>query len=80
MENENENTPMKSIDCYEYDELKQVSLVINGKKTLDTHLSICAVGNHIQFDSESEVYRISKVLTQNGSLETYIDTTCVIVK
>jgi hypothetical protein len=80
MENEKDNTPLKWIDCYEYDELKKVNLVVGGKKTLDTHLGICAVGNHIQFESEPEIYRISKVISQNGSFETHIDTTCVKVK
>ena len=80
MENENDNTPMEWIECDEYDELKQVSLVVDGKKILEEHLNICAVGNHIQFESEPEIYKIIKVLTQNGSVETYIDTTCIKVK
>ncbi len=80
MENKNDSTPIKWIDCNEYDELKKVSLVIAGKRTLDTHLEICAVGNYIEFDSEHETYRISKILTQNGPFETHIDTTCIKVK
>lgn len=80
MENQTDNTPLKWIDCDEYEELNQVSLVIDGKKTLDSHLEICAVGNKIQFKSEKEVYKIVNVITQNGSLETHIDITCVKVK
>tara|TARA_R110002020_G_scaffold472862_3_gene701385 strand:+ start:142 stop:384 length:243 start_codon:yes stop_codon:yes gene_type:complete len=80
METENDKTPFKWINCYEYDELNQVSLVVEGEKTLDEYLEICAVGNHVQFESEPEIYRISKVLTQNGSLDTHIDTTCIKVK
>jgi hypothetical protein len=80
MEDENDNTPVKWIDCDVFNELKQVSLVIDGKKTLDDHLSICAVGNHIQFASESDIYKIVKVISQNGEVTTTIDTTCVKVK
>ncbi len=77
MENENTKTPTKWIDCYEYDELNQVSLVVDGTKTLDSHLEICSVGNYIKFESETETYLINKVLTQNGVLETHIDVTCI---
>lgn len=77
METENDNTPLKWIDCNEFEDLKQVSLVVNGKKTLDEYLEICAVGNNIQFETEQEIYKIVKVSTQNGSIETHIDITCV---
>ena len=75
-ETDNENVPLKWIDYNTYDELQHVSLVINGKETLDTHLTICAVGNEIKFNSEEGIYKIKKVISQNGSLETNIDITC----
>ncbi|KAA1244552.1 hypothetical protein [Aquimarina sp. RZ0] len=77
MENEtdNERVPLKWIDCNEYDELNQISLVIDGKETLDSHLEICAVGNEIKFKSEQEIYKIKKVISQNGLYETHIDVT-----
>ncbi|WP_282079576.1 hypothetical protein [Aquimarina algiphila] len=75
-ETDNEKIPLKWIDCNTYDELKQVNLVVDGRETQDTHLSICAVGNEIMFDSDDELYRIKKVISQNGLLETNIDITC----
>ena len=75
-ENDNEKIPLDWIDCNTYEELKRVSLVVEGRKTLDTHLPICAVGNDIMFDSKNDIYRIKKVISQNGEYETNIDVTC----
>jgi uncharacterized radical SAM superfamily Fe-S cluster-containing enzyme len=75
-ETDNERIPQDWFDCNTFDELRRVSLVINGKETLDTHLPICAVGNHIMIDSNNEIYRIKKVISMNGEFETNIDITC----
>ena len=77
METENDKTPIKWVDCDKYDDLTQISLIVEGKKTLDSHLEICAVGNHIKFVSEPDNYIINKVITQNGASETTIDITCI---
>lgn len=64
------------IDCYEFDDLRQFKYVVDGQETLDEYPEVFAVGNHIKQNSKPEIYEITKVLTQNGSVETFVDVTC----
>lgn len=64
------------IDCYEFDDLKQFKLVIDGKATKDEYPEVFAVGNHIKLNDKSDIFEITKVLTQNGHKETYVDVNC----
>lgn len=72
-----ENNEMYNrIDCYEFEELKKFKLVINNEETGDDYPELFAVGNQIKLSNEGDIFTISKILTQNGPEEIYVDIDC----
>lgn len=80
LDNRNDNVPSEWIDCDEYDDFKEIGLVVEGKRTLDSHLPICSIGNIIEFNTQNGKYEIINILTQNGFLDIHIDVTCLKIK
>ena len=77
LDNINSSIPLKWIDFDDYKQLCKLSLVVDGKETVDQYLEICAIGNHIKFESEPEIYKVENILSQNGPLDPEIDIYCV---
>ncbi len=63
-------------DCYEFDDLKQFQMVIDGKPTKDEYPEVFSVGNQLKFKNADEIYKITKIRTQNGIIETLVDVDC----
>jgi len=63
-------------DCNEFEELKKFQMVFKGKPTEDEYPEIFAVGNHLKYRDSDEIYKITKLRTQNGILETLVDVDC----
>lgn len=63
-------------DCYEFEELKKFQMVIGGEPTRDEYPEIFSVGNHLKYRDSDEIYKITKLRTQNGIIETFVDVDC----